>query len=203
MMPYVTEVVRERIHQRVGSTLFALVEEVKHSQDLGYIVAHLAWMYLNKMALASGYPVLEQAAQDLEDQLTRRVRSERLQEYSTIVGASLETVAGEFNYVISYLIHKSLIKTGIKYSYLNRLVGLLERVLSDMTHQLSDLQGHIDDMVILDDVYGMLRCVQLELYRVLAAPYEDEKMAENGPVSPLDAEFCTRQKRLKVLANGG
>lgn len=29
---------------------------------------------------------------------------------------------------------------------------------------------------------GVLECAQLELYRTLAAPYEDQKIAENGPL---------------------
>lgn len=34
----------------------------------------------------------------------------------------------------------------------------------------------------LNDVLGVLTCVQHEVYRRLAAPYEDRKLAENGDV---------------------
>lgn len=33
---------------------------------------------------------------------------------------------------------------------------------------------------------GVLECAKLELYRMNAAPYENRKMHENGPVSLLD-----------------
>lgn len=34
----------------------------------------------------------------------------------------------------------------------------------------------------LNEVLGVLECVKLELYRRLAAPYEDDKIAQNGDV---------------------
>lgn len=34
----------------------------------------------------------------------------------------------------------------------------------------------------LNEVIGVLECAKLELYRRIAAPYEDRKMAENGDV---------------------
>jgi len=34
----------------------------------------------------------------------------------------------------------------------------------------------------INDVIGALECAKLELYRRLAAPYEDTKIAENGDV---------------------
>jgi hypothetical protein len=37
----------------------------------------------------------------------------------------------------------------------------------------------------LNEVIGALECVKLELYRRVAAPYEDRKMAENGEVYSL------------------
>ena len=34
----------------------------------------------------------------------------------------------------------------------------------------------------INDVIGVLECAKLELYRRIAAPYEDKKCAENGDV---------------------
>jgi hypothetical protein len=34
----------------------------------------------------------------------------------------------------------------------------------------------------INDVVGLLECVKLEYYRVVAAPYEEEKSEDNGPV---------------------
>lgn len=38
----------------------------------------------------------------------------------------------------------------------------------------------------LNAAIGVLECTKLELYRQIAAPYEDQKKLENGPVSELD-----------------
>jgi hypothetical protein len=35
---------------------------------------------------------------------------------------------------------------------------------------------------ILNEVIGVLECAKLELYRRIAAPYEDKKIEENGDV---------------------
>lgn len=37
-------------------------------------------------------------------------------------------------------------------------------------------------------VMGCLVCVMFELYRMVAAPYENKKRMENGPISDLDAK---------------
>ena len=38
----------------------------------------------------------------------------------------------------------------------------------------------------LNEVIGVLECAKLELYRMVAAPYEDEKRIMNGNISDLD-----------------
>lgn len=38
----------------------------------------------------------------------------------------------------------------------------------------------------INEVIGVLECAKLELYRMIAAPYEDNKIADNGYVSKLD-----------------
>jgi len=40
----------------------------------------------------------------------------------------------------------------------------------------------------INEVIGVLECAKLELYRQIAAPYEDKKKRENGPVSELDSK---------------
>lgn len=35
---------------------------------------------------------------------------------------------------------------------------------------------------LINDVLGVLECAKLELYRRIAAPYEDKKIQENGDV---------------------
>jgi hypothetical protein len=39
--------------------------------------------------------------------------------------------------------------------------------------------------LIINEVIGVLECAKLELYRRIAAPYEDEKLADNGDVYTL------------------
>ena len=36
----------------------------------------------------------------------------------------------------------------------------------------------------LNDVVGAMECAKMELYRRIAAPYEDEKIGDNGDVRP-------------------
>jgi len=38
----------------------------------------------------------------------------------------------------------------------------------------------------INNLIGVLECAKLELYQVIAAPYENKKRAENGSVSKLD-----------------
>jgi hypothetical protein len=68
--------------------------------------------------------------------------------------------AGELNYAISHLCHRYIVETRKGVSYAN-----------------------------CNEVMGVLDCAKLEFYRTVVAPYEDVKMAENGPVSALDAPF--------------
>lgn len=37
----------------------------------------------------------------------------------------------------------------------------------------------------LNEIIGVLECAKMEMYRRMAAPYEDQKIAENGDVYPL------------------
>ena len=59
--------------------------------------------------------------------------------------------AGELNYTITKIINNYLYSSGLSYSKIN-------------------------------DVMGVLECAKLELYRRVAVPYENAKLAENGDV---------------------
>jgi hypothetical protein len=65
--------------------------------------------------------------------------------------------AGELNYAVTRLIDAYLV-------------------------QASRDQGGRLRYAHLNEVIGVLECAKLELYRRVAAPYEDEKMAESGEV---------------------
>lgn len=80
----------------------------------------------------------------------------------------------EINYAIDNLITKVYNVGDINYA----ITLLFHQWLVDkgMRYQ------HINELI------GVLECAKLELYRQIAAPYEDIKKKENGSVSDLDKE---------------
>lgn len=62
--------------------------------------------------------------------------------------------------------------------------GELNYCISVLVHEY--LKSKSVNYTRINEVIGILECAKLELYRQLAAPYEDKKKAENGPVSGLD-----------------
>lgn len=61
------------------------------------------------------------------------------------------------------------------------LVGELNYAISRILDECLSLQT-IPSYAKFNAAIGVLECVKQELYRRLAAPYEDKKMAENGDV---------------------
>jgi broad-specificity NMP kinase len=51
-----------------------------------------------------------------------------------------------------------------------------------LTSVINDYLGEGLSYAKLNEVIGVLECAKLELYRRLAAPYEDTKIQENGDV---------------------
>lgn len=64
--------------------------------------------------------------------------------------------------------------------------GELNFVISRICHQW--LLNYGVNYTNINTVIGVLECAKLELYRQIAAPYENEKKSQNGPVSSLDAK---------------
>lgn len=64
--------------------------------------------------------------------------------------------------------------------------GELNYLLTRMTHELIKRNKLSYDLI--NSMIGVLECCKLELYRMVAAPYENKKRMENGPVSDLDAK---------------
>ena len=82
-------------------------------------------------------------------------------------------------------IHEDLCYEGIAFTPEN--AGELNYLVSEMINNYLRKKGvryaNINEMI------GALECCKLELYRVIAAPYEDEKADENGEVyTALDDE---------------
>jgi len=64
--------------------------------------------------------------------------------------------------------------------------GDLNYIISRTIHEW--ISTHDDGLRyhVLNRAIGVLECAKLELYRKVAAPYEDNKRNEHGPVSYLD-----------------
>ena len=58
--------------------------------------------------------------------------------------------------------------------------GDLNYIITEMVHEFIRKRGK--NYANINEVVGMLECCKLELYRKIAAPYEDEKIAQNGDV---------------------
>ena len=67
--------------------------------------------------------------------------------------------------------------------------GELNYIISTLIHQYVIRKDLC--YTTLNEVIGALECAKLELYRMVATPYEDRKRVENGPVSTLDEDnYC-------------
>lgn len=64
--------------------------------------------------------------------------------------------------------------------------GQLNYAITKLIHTYIENKGglYYDN---INQVIGVLECIKLELYRVIAAKYEDKKRRENGPISDLDS----------------
>ena len=65
-----------------------------------------------------------------------------------------------------------------------KTVGELNYAITRMIHRFIGYHGL--SYTIINAVIGVLSCATMELYRMVAAPYEDVKKTENGSVSELD-----------------
>jgi len=59
--------------------------------------------------------------------------------------------------------------------------GDLNYLFTKLIQEYIDERGGLS-YAIINEVVGVLECAKLELYRRLAAPYEDEKRELNGDV---------------------
>ena len=103
---------------------------------------------------------------------------------------------GELNYAITREINKFLKENGTSYAHLNNIIGILFCLQSEKPYDIITEYVHLnkkivdllipflkaEDKITTAEVLGVLECVKLELYRRVAAPYEDKKCQENGDV---------------------
>jgi len=69
--------------------------------------------------------------------------------------------------------------------------GELNYVITSLIHDQLKTRGLKYQNI--NNLIGALECAKLELYRVVAGPYENIKMDVNGRVSELDEEFFKTQ----------
>lgn len=63
--------------------------------------------------------------------------------------------------------------------------GELNYLITSLLHSVVKKQGR--KYKLLNGLMGVLSCVTAEFYRMVVAPYENQKRLENGGVSELDA----------------
>lgn len=66
------------------------------------------------------------------------------------------------------------------------LEGELNYIITSLCHKYLLEKGLSYQNI--NSVIGVLECVKLELYRMVAAPYENLKHSQNGNISDLDKE---------------
>lgn len=74
----------------------------------------------------------------------------------------------------------------LKPTVLPRNVGELNYLITSLCHRY--LQRNGLRYANINAVIGVLECAKLELYRMIAAPYENGKQMENGSISALDED---------------
>jgi hypothetical protein len=73
-----------------------------------------------------------------------------------------------------------------------KTVGQLNYSITAQVHHFIEQYGK--SYGTINAAIGVLECAKLELYRMIAAPYEDKKRLANGPVSELDDDSKRRMR---------
>ena len=159
-MPYVTPIRRAELCKR----LTGLINTVKAECPDGATPELISEVI---SSLTTGIQ-----SEDLPLQIRQSV-----DELSALV-VSLGNNVGDYNYLITSILDGFIIGDKVSYGKINTAIGIMDFVSYDI-FPLVAFMDNIKDMISIRGVY---RCVQLELYRRLAGPYEDTKVEENGDV---------------------
>jgi len=88
-------------------------------------------------------------------------------------------------YISGY--NRKLVEKKLNKGHVELTCGELNYAITKLFHEwLKDRGGVNYDNI--NTLIGTLECAKLELYRMVAAPYENKKRMENGSVSDLDAK---------------
>ncbi len=186
-MPYITKEDRERIQSIQDNLLCEIATAVRNTQDLRYVIAGLAHTYLSQQSveMKSVTKRILQMRDEVVSSNTIPFLSDRMRSF--LLEFSSDKV-GEYNYMITYVIHIYLqLTVGMSYTNINQVIGALEKVKLDFQDVLSGMRVNDPITTIFDHFFGILVCVQMELYHMVARPYENLKLKENGAISELDA----------------
>jgi len=185
-MPYIKDADRQKILQH--GALLQICEKVETETDLGFIAARLTRSFIQKV-LTLDVNVHENV-RAVEGKIIERTSYRCVFYLNSDVEnlcALLGVTVGEYNYCITVILHWYLRTKGVSYARINRIIGVLDRVKFEVESGIATMRGFPDQLAVFDDAVGILGCVMLELYRMIASPYENLKVIENGAVSVLDA----------------
>ena len=82
--------------------------------------------------------------------------------------------------------------------HLAECAGDLNYIITEMTHAYLKKKGK--NYANINELIGALECCKLELYRKVAAPYEDFKVLQNGDVGledPEDKALAVEARRIE------
>jgi len=203
-MPYIKQEDRDKIHNIQDDVLSNIAASIRDTSDLGYALAAVAYQYLHIAKEFSHYDsskILHPSVLKKIDELKSVVSYRTVPFLQTTITNFLREFhpasVGEVNYVMTYIIHTYLNMVSVSYTNLNNVIGTLERLKLDFTSILVNLKGHADQLQMFDAFLGIVVCVQMELYHMIARPYENTKILQNGPVSSLDAPHGVDLKKYK------
>jgi len=91
---------------------------------------------------------------------------------------------GQYNYIVTRIIHDLINKRGLSYTNLNTACGVLEDVIFEFKMNLFEFQSDL-----VEEALGFLRNAHSEFYRTVVVPYEKSKIKQNGFISELDSKL--------------
>jgi hypothetical protein len=196
MMPYIKEDNRKEFNFQLEE----IAKSIKTHEELSYVIAKIVYNYINLYSLDRS----EKTKKDVESMFHANLKYyfKAINQVEDPVWLTIPALcekfietAGNYNYAITFLIHAFILKEGLRYKVINRIIGMLEGIIRVFSGQMIALGS--DYIYISETVLGMLRCVQLEVYRIVSADYEDVKMLENGNISKLDSSYYLKSWRIK------
>jgi len=199
-MPYIKQDDRDKIHNIQDDILSNIAASIRDTSDLGYVLTAVAYQYLQKEKQhpeSNLHPSVVKKIDELKSNVSYRIVPFLQTSVTNFLHEFHPSSVGEVNYVMTYIIHTYLNMVSISYTNLNNVIGTIEKLKLDFANSIVNLKGHADQLQMFDAFLGILVCVQMELYHMIARPYENTKILQNGPVSSLDAPHGVDLKKYK------